>query len=204
MHITHKLHRCPTEEALMRLFVAAAVAVLVCLSSALAQPKLYIVRHAEKVANWPERTLGTFQPLSEEGVATAKRLAKCFEKASFAAIYSSSTTRALHTAFVVGQKLNLPVDTAFAMRDTSAIEAFYSFLSKKFGPTQSVLLVSHQNIVPYLLLRAGLTRDCFDAMRIHPSMESSWLLIEGYDNIYIVERMGKNEKDCVGITLEKF
>ena len=182
----------------MQLFVA----VVVCLSNAVAQPRLYIVRHAEKVANWPEQSLGNFQPLSEEGVATAKRLAKHFEKASFAAVYSSSTTRALHTAFMVGQKLSLPVDTALAMRDTSAIEAFYSSLSKKFGPTQSVLLVTHQNIVPYLLVKAGLTRDCFDAMGIHPSMESRWLLIEGYDNIFVVERMGM--KDCTGITRERF
>ena len=185
----------------MRLFIAVVV---VCLSNAMAQPKLYIVRHAEKIANWPEQSLGNFQPLSDEGGATARRLAKHFEKTTIAAIYSSSTTRTLHTAFMVGQKLGLPVDTASAMRDTSAIEAFYSSLAKKFGPTQSVLLVTHQNIIPYLLLKAGLTRDCFDAMGIHPSMESRWLLIEGFDNIFVVQRMGMKENNCAGITREKF
>lgn len=185
----------------MRRYLAA---VFVCLTTVFAQPKIYIVRHAEKVANWPERELGNFQPLSDEGMATAKRLAGHFEKFSFAAIYSSSTTRTLHTAFQVGQKLGIPIDTALAMRDTSAIDAFYSTLSKKFGPDKSVLLVTHQNIIPYLLIKAGLRSDCFDAMGIHSSMESRWLLVEGFDNIYSVERVGAKQNGCAGIIRERF
>ncbi len=200
----------------MRKCVAA---LLVCLTNVFAQPTLYIVRHAEKLANWPERELGNFQPLSEEGIATSNRLAKHFEKFPFAAIYSSSTTRSLHTAFLVVQKSGLAVDTALAMRDTSAIDYFYSTISKKFGPDKSVLLVTHSNIIPYLLIKAGLPKECFDTMGIHQSMESRWLLIEGYDNIYKVEKLGvkrtptsatqtadrsSGQDGCEGITRGKF
>lgn len=183
------------------LFVACT---LFFVSFVSAQPTLYIVRHAEKLANWPEKELGNFQPLSEEGVATAHRLAKHFEGMNFAAIYSSSTTRSLHTAFPLAQKLGLPIDTAFALRDTSAIAAFYAELSKKFTADQSILLVSHSNIIPYLLMNAGLSRDCFDTMGIQQSMSSNWLVIEGYENVYRVERLGMKRERCEGITRGKF
>ncbi|MEK6565076.1 MAG: phosphoglycerate mutase family protein, partial [Bacteroidota bacterium] len=168
--------------------ISTLLAMCCCAASlALSQPVLYIVRHAEKLANWPERELGTFQPLSEAGVATAARLAKHFEAMKFAAIYSSSTTRTLHTTFPLSQKLGVPVDTVRAMMDTAAIESFYAQLSKKFGPDQSVLLVTHSNIIPYLLVKAGLSSECFDNMGVQKSMGSSWLVVEGYDNIYKVE-----------------
>lgn len=169
-----------------------------------AQPTLYIVRHGEKLANWPEKELGNYQPLSEEGVATARRLAKHFEATKFAAIYSSSTTRTLHTAFPLAQTLGLALDTALALRDTSAIDAFYGVLSKKFGPHQSILLVTHSNLIPYLLMKAGLARECFDNMGIQQSTSGSWLVIEGYDNVYRVERLGEKRQGCEGITRARF
>lgn len=169
-----------------------------------AQPTLYIVRHAEKVANWPEKELGNFQPLSEEGVATARRLANHFATTRLAAIYCSSTTRCLHTAFPLAQQSGIPLDTALALRDTAAISEFYETLAKKFKPDQSVLLVTHSNIIPYLLINAGLSRDCFDRMGIQQSMSSNWLVIEGYDNLYRVERLGFKRQNCEGITRGKF
>ncbi len=185
--------------------ISTLLAMCCCAASlALSQPVLYIVRHAEKLANWPERELGTFQPLSEAGVATAARLAKHFEAMKFAAIYSSSTTRTLHTTFPLSQKLGVPVDTVRAMMDTAAIESFYAQLSKKFGPDQSVLLVTHSNIIPYLLVKAGLSSECFDNMGVQKSMGSSWLVVEGYDNIYKVEGLGKKRTGCEGITRGRF
>jgi len=172
--------------------------------TSLSQPTLYIVRHAEKLANWPEQTLGIYHPLSETGVATATRLAKHFETMKFAAIYSSATTRSLHTAFPLSQKLGLPIESARALADTAAIEAFYAELSAKFKPGQSVLLVTHSNIAPYLLMKAGMSNECFEAMGIVKSMGSSWLVIEGYDNIYKVENLWKKRMGCEGITRGKF
>jgi len=171
---------------------------------AFSQPKLYIVRHAEKLANWPEETHGQFHPLSEAGVATANRLAKHFETMKFSAIYSSPATRTLHTAFPLSQKLGVAIESARALADTSAIDAFYAELSKKFKPGQSILLITHSNITPYLLMKAGMPRDCFDAMGIQKSMGSSWLVTEGYDNIYTVEKLGTPVGDCGGITRSKF
>jgi phosphohistidine phosphatase SixA len=186
-----------------RLFWIVASALCIA-ATAYPQPTLYIVRHAEKLANWPEKELGDFQPLSETGVATSHRLAKHLASIKFAAIYSSSTTRALHTAFPFAQELGLPIDTALALRDTSAIATFYAELSKKFNANQFILLVTHSNIIPYLLMNAGLSRDCFDRMGIQRSMSSSWLVIEGYDNLYRVERLGAKREKCDGITRGKF
>lgn len=186
-----------------RLFWIVASALCIA-ATAYPQPTLYIVRHAEKLANWPEKELGDFQPLSETGVATAHRLAKHLASIKFAAIYSSSTTRALHTAFPIAQSLGLPIDTARALRDTSAIDLFFAELSRKFSADQAILLVSHSNIIPYLLIKAGLARECFDRMGIQPSMSSTWLVIEGYENIYRVERLGMKRQSCEGITREKF
>lgn len=188
----------------MKRFCLFVISALGFVSLAFTQPTLYIVRHAEKLANWPEKELGNFQPLSEEGVATAHRLAKHFETMKFAAIYSSSTTRSLHTAFPLAQKLGLPIDTALALRDTSAIAAFYVELSKKFTADQSILLVTHSNMIPYLLMKAGLAPACFDKMGIQQSMSSSWLVIEGYENVYRVERLGMRRQHCEGITRGKF
>ncbi|MCI0707591.1 MAG: histidine phosphatase family protein [Ignavibacteriae bacterium] len=181
------------------------VTFFVCITSfAVSQPKLYIVRHAEKLANWPEETLGTYHPLSEKGVATADRLAKHFETMQFAAIYSSPTTRTLHTAFPLAQKLNMDINTAKALADTSAINAFLAELLTTFKPDQSVLLVSHSNIIPYVLMKAGMPRSCFEEMGIIRSMGSSWLVTEGYDNIYVVEQQETAKEHCGGVTRTKF
>lgn len=178
---------------------------LLCVTSlALSQPKLYIIRHAEKLANWPEDKHGPYQPLSETGVATANRLAKHFETTKFAAIYSSPTTRTLHTAFPVSQKLGQPTEAVRALADTSALDAFIADLSKKFKADQSILLVSHSNIIPYLLMKAGMPRDCLDEMGIIRSMGSSWLVTEGYDSIYIIEQLGNTKGKCGGVTRAKF
>jgi len=180
--------------------VSLLVFFLVVPVSSFSQPTLYIVRHAEKLAHWPEAQLGTFHPLSEKGVATASRLAQHFETMKFTAIYSSVTTRALHTAFPLSEKLGLPIETAQALADTSAIDDFYREISKRFGPGQSILLVTHSNIIPYLLLKAGMSRECFDEMGIIRSMGSAWLVTEGYDNLYIVENLGRKRTGCEGIT----
>ncbi|MGH2567588.1 MAG: phosphoglycerate mutase family protein, partial [Bacteroidota bacterium] len=181
------------------------IALSVC-TTGFSQPTVYIVRHAEKLANWPEQEHGPFQPLSEEGVATARRLAQHFGTIPFAAIYSSPTTRSLHTGFPLSQQLNLPLLATDALRDTALIDSFYTELSQHFNVGQAVLLVTHSNIIPYLLIKAGLSRDCYDKMGIQSSMVSRWLVIEGYENIYRVESLGAKRATigCEGITREKF
>lgn len=161
-----------------------------------AQPTLYIVRHAEKVANWPGGELDIFHPLSDAGVRRARRLADLFASGSLAAIYTSRTTRTIHTALPVAEKLGLQIEVAEACMDTSAIDTFYAQLRKRFAAGQAVLLVSHSNIIPYLLLRAGLPNSCREAMGITPSKSSRWLLIQGYDSVWKIDRLGDPTGDC--------
>jgi len=165
--------------------------------TASAQPTIYIVRHAEKLATWLEDdALDAFHPLSAEGAVRAQKLTEQFQPEAIAAIFSSRTTRALHTALPLSQKLNLPVEAVDACMDTAAIVSFYKNLTQRFGPDKSVVLVSHSNIIPYLLLKAGLPQSCFKEMRIKAAAPNEWLLIEGYDNIWQVKKSASPQKNC--------
>lgn len=178
---------------------------LACYGPGWTQPTIYLVRHAEKLANWLEDgTLDAFHPLSAEGAARAQRLAEQFPSNEIAAIFSSRTTRALHTALPLSQKLKLPVEVTEACMDTAAIADFYKKLAQRFGPEKSVILVSHSNIVPYLLLKAGLPASCFQEMRIKPAAPGAWLLSEGYDNIWQIKGINSSLKVCERFTRRTF
>ena len=169
-----------------------------------AQPTIYIVRHAEKLADWPGDSLDSFHPLSQAGIARAEQLAERLGDIPFSAIYSSLTTRTLHTAFPLAQKLKLPIKIALACMDTSKISAFYDDLAQRFNEHKSVLLVSHSNIIPYLLKKAGLLEKCYPRMGIIHSTSTSWLLIQGYDNIWKIEGSGDKLTDCGRIKKMQF
>jgi broad specificity phosphatase PhoE len=169
------------------------------------QPTIYIIRHAEKLATWLEDdALEAFHPLSAEGVARAQKLTEQFQPGAIAAIFSSRTTRALHTALPLSQKLNLPVEVVDACMDTAAIAPFYKNLAQRFGPDKSVVLVSHSNIIPYLLLKAGLPRACFKEMRLKDAAPNEWLLSEGYDNIWQVKKSTSAQSHCADFTRKIF
>jgi phosphohistidine phosphatase SixA len=173
-------------------------------SYALAQPAVYVVRHAEKLPNWPDGALDIFHPLSAEGISRAQRLAEQFEPGALVAIFSSATTRTLHTALPLSQKLGLPIEIISACMDTAAIDSFYANLSSRFGPDQAVLLISHSNIIPYLLIKAGLPAACRQEMGITQPVENGWLFIEGYDSIWRVDRLGRVAQDCKGVRRMRF
>jgi len=170
-----------------------------------AQPTIYLVRHAEKLAGWPDGDgLDEFHPLSSEGAARAKKLAGQFNADSIAAIFSSRTTRALHTALPLSQKLKMPIEVADACMDTTAIAAFYKNLTRRFGANQAVILISHSNIIPYLLIKAGLPQACFQDIGIKVSAANVWLLIEGYDNIWQVKKTDSHKKNCNDFVMKKY
>jgi phosphohistidine phosphatase SixA len=183
---------------LLAIFLAAAL-------TAQAQPTVYLVRHAEKLATWHnDEALDDFHPLNAEGEARAKKLADQFVPGTIAAIFSSRTTRALHTALPLSQKLNMPVEVVAACMDTAAIAGFYKNLAQRFKSGQAVVLISHSNIIPYLLIKAGLAQSCFKEIGIKASTPDGWLLIEGYDNIWKVEKLLASRKNCEGFTRIKF
>ena len=168
------------------------------------KPTVYLVRHAEKLADWPGGRIGDYQPLSSAGIARAEKLANYFKDLSLSAIYSSNTTRTLHTAFPLAQKKELEITVAEACKDTSAITAFFQELNEKFGPEDAVLLVTHSNLVPYHLMKAGLPKECEDEMGLTHPTDTSWILIEGYDHIWKIEQSSNHRVDCGGVTRIKY
>ncbi|RIK58564.1 hypothetical protein DCC62_29345 [candidate division KSB1 bacterium] len=171
------------------------------IAEALAQPKIYLVRHAEKLAGWFEAgELDRFQPLSAEGIATAERVAAQFKAGEI----SSATTRTLHTALVISQKVNAPVTVATACADTAEIAAFYADLTKRFKPDQAVVLVSHSNIMPWFLIKAGLTKDCWESLGVLSTFFDPEPRIDGYEHYWAITRLGKTVKACEGFERRKF
>ena len=165
---------------------------------------IYLVRHAEKIPTWVGRQLDAYHPLSAEGVATASEIANYFKSKSIAEVFSSTTTRTLHTAFPLANNKNISIQTAQACMDTSAIEGFLKKLSNDFSSNQSVVLFSHSNIIPYLLIKAGLPQSCYDEAGIVKSDQTTWLLIQGYDHIWKIEPGESNKRDCSDFQRIKF
>lgn len=185
-------------------FFLGGIALLLPAASLRAQPAVYIVRHAEKISQWLGDDLDRFHPLSEAGMARAQRLAGLFEKGSVIAIYSSPTTRTLHTAQPLAHKLRLEVRVAEACWDTSAIAAFFAELQKRHQPGEAVLLVSHSNHIPHLLIKAGLPRECWQEMGIVVPDGAGELMIEGYDTIWKIGRLGGNKAGCGNFAKARF
>ena len=107
-------------------------------------------------------------------VARTEKLAAYFKDISLSAIYSSNTTRTLHTAFPLAQNKELKITVADACKDTSAIAAFYQELNEKFGSEEAVLLVTHSNLIPYQLLKAGLPKECEDDIGLNSTSGTIW------------------------------
>lgn len=184
----------------LRLFTLALFTVCLRTQALHAQPVVYLIRHAEKLPEW----LGEYDahhPLSEAGVARAQKLAEQFEKGALVGIYSSRTTRTLHTAMPLAQKLWLKVEIAPACTDTSAMASFFAELKKKYKPNEAVLVVSHSNIIPHLLLKAGLPEACRKEMGIVAPDDTGDLMIEGYENIW---RIDLSRTGCESFTRKHF
>ncbi|MCI0691816.1 histidine phosphatase family protein [candidate division KSB1 bacterium] len=192
-----KIHLC-------KVFLVTAILLFSTVTTS-AQPTIYLVRHAEKLANWPEDDdLDAYQPLSVEGIARAQKLAEQFKPGTIAAVFSSRTTRSLHTALPLAQKLKLTLEVAEACADTAVIGAFYQTLAQRFAPDKAVVLVTHSNIIPYLLIKAGLAPACHQKMGIVASSSDSWLLIEGYEYFWQVKKWRTDAKTCEGFSRMKY
>ncbi len=181
-----------------------SLALLMQAGWAWAQPAVYILRHAEKVPEWLGDDLDQYHPLSAAGMARAEKLATQFDKGSLVAIYSSPTTRTLHTVQPLAHKLWLQVQIAEACWDTSAMSVFFAELQRRYKPNEAVLLVSHSNHIPHLLIKAGLPKACWREMGIVAPDDTGDLMIEGYDSIWKIEQLGEGKKGCEGFSRKRF
>jgi broad specificity phosphatase PhoE len=159
---------------------------------------IYLVRHAEKVEFWPtDRDLDVFQPLSPAGLSRAQALAARFKDAGIAAVYASSTTRALETGAPLAYATHVPITADDASTKPAEMTAFLSRLRKKHAADRAILLVGHSNTVPDLLVQLGAKPDCFQRLGITGQPGS--LLIEGYEGVWKVDL---KKQGCEAISRE--
>jgi 2,3-bisphosphoglycerate-dependent phosphoglycerate mutase len=151
---------------------------------------VYLVRHAEKAEGWPaDRDLDAFWPLSQPGVARAQTLATRLKDAGIAAVYSSRTTRSLHTGLPLARSANIPLIADEATIKPDRMAAFLSTLRAKHAQDRAVLIVGHSNTIPELLIQLGAKPDCFAKLGI--TGETGKLLTEGYEGLWRVDVKGE-------------
>ena len=122
----------------MRTFKFALLALMFLTLPVAADPVLYLVRHAEKVAD------GTSDPaLTTEGLARAEWLAGYFEDKEIQAILSTDYKRTQQTAAPTAAGFGLEVES-YDPRDLNALA---ERLKTMQGP---VLVAGHSNTTPVL------------------------------------------------------
>lgn len=103
---------------------------------------VFVVRHAEKVADVDD------PPLSEAGQARAAALADLLEQSGIGAVHSSDFRRTLETAAPLAGRLGLPV----LLYDPAEPQALVDALLREGGRH---LVVGHSNTAPELVERLG-------------------------------------------------
>ena len=141
-----------------------------------AQEAIFIVRHAEKADD------SANSPLSAEGEARARALARQLRDVGVGAIYSTGFIRTLKTAEPLARALGLEVITEPAhelrplMNAERPLERYLTELVARLGRLHAdevVLVVGHSNTIPALLKALG-----------HP--EPITIASEEYDNVFLI------------------
>jgi broad specificity phosphatase PhoE len=170
-------------------FRAVPVAILslaILVTQADALETLYIVRHAEKVASWPDGAyLDSFRPLSAAGVERADELAAKLADAGIAAIYASRTTRSLQTGVPLSDQSGATLSAETGTVDATKMKTFLADLGERHEGDAAVLVIGHSNTIPELLLRLGAVPECFERIGIDDTPDG--LRISGYDGLWKVD-----------------
>jgi broad specificity phosphatase PhoE len=176
---------------------------LACILSALpaaALDVLYLVRHAEKVDDWPAAPeLDALRPLSPAGVERAKALAVRLEGEGIVAAYTSRTTRSIATAEPLVKAVHQPLIVEEASRDRESMADFLAGLMQKHPGDRAVLVVAHSDTLPLLLGRLGARPECFSRLGI--SGQQGSLLTEGYNGLW---RVDLKKQGCEAIERSTF
>lgn len=184
--IAHLLRALP---ALLTLLLVAAPAA--------ALDTLYLVRHAEKTAGWPQEQ-DALQPLSPAGTVRAEFLASRLESAGIKAIYASPTTRTLATGLPLALRTGVRLTAVEDSIKADRMGAFLAGLRTAHPNDRAVLIVGHSNTVPRLLTLLGAVPECFARLGI--VRKGDELLIEGHDGLWRVE-LGR--QGCEAVTREQ-
>lgn len=163
---------------------------------------IYLVRHAEKSAGWPQdRDLDAFWPLSPAGQVRAEWMASRLEDSGIAAVYTSRTTRTLMTGLPLAARARVPISANDDSINAERMEGFLSGLRGKHSNHRAVLIVGHSNTIPLLLLRLGARPDCYDRLGIVNKGQGGdqLLLIEGHDGLW---KLDLRKKGCEALSQE--
>jgi len=124
--------------------VAVAALLTFAASPAAAQEVVYVVRHAEKIADVDD------PPLSEQGMTRARMLREFFSDAGLTAVYATDLRRTMETGAMVTEPLGFEVTPVQADSLGSLVARV-----QREQPYGRVLIVGHSNTVPRVLEEYG-------------------------------------------------
>jgi broad specificity phosphatase PhoE len=180
------------------LLVPLALALSLVASPVAALDVIFLVRHAEKVDDWPAaRDLDAFRPLTPAGAARAEALAGRLKGEGVGAIYSSRTTRSLATGEPLAKVTGKPLMVDDASTKPAEMDGFLTALREKHPADHAVLIVGHSNTLPELLVRLGAKPDCFQRLGI--TGQAGSLMTESYDGVW---RVDLKKQGCEAIERE--
>lgn len=113
-------------------------------SPAAAQEVVYVVRHAEQVADVDD------PPLSEQGMARARVLREFFRDTGLTAVYGTELRRTMETGAIVTEPLGFEVTPVQA----DSLGGLVARVRRE-QPEGRVLIVGHSNTVPRVLEEFG-------------------------------------------------
>jgi phosphohistidine phosphatase SixA len=136
---------------LIRTFAATLLAVTVA-APAMAQPTIFLIRHAERADASPGAppAMATDPDLSAAGRARAESLATLLKDANITAIFTTEFKRTQQTAAPLAKALGL---TATVVSSKSEADLVTRLKSTK----GNVLVVGHSNTVPEIIKALGVT-----------------------------------------------
>ena len=145
--------------------VLALLVVVLSAAPAVAQPTIFLVRHAERADTAPgtSPTMAADPDLSDAGRARADSLATALKDAKITAIYATEFKRTQQTAAPLAKALGLTVTIVTSKSAPELID----HLKRSKG---NVLVVGHSNTVPDIITALGVTTpvtigdDDFDNM----------------------------------------
>jgi broad specificity phosphatase PhoE len=116
----------------------------VLLSTATAQPTIFVVRHTEKADASKD------PDLSEAGRGRAEALAKVLRDGNITAIYATEFKRTQETAAPLAKALGIPITTVPA-KDSAAL------VTKLRSSNGNALVVGHGDTIPDLIKALGIS-----------------------------------------------
>ncbi len=111
---------------------------------AAAQEVVYVVRHAEKIADVDD------PPLSERGLTRARILREFFRDTGLTAVYATDLRRTMETGAMVTEPLGFQVTPVWA----DSLGGLVARVQRE-QPHGRVLIVGHSNTVPLVLEQFG-------------------------------------------------